>query len=129
MPDKIILPKEAEDLGMRIYKEMATDYDEIITDLKERISSTQKRIDAIKDQKKEILSEFDEDTQKLLGLPPQAQVQKMFEGDMNLMLSDLYLIRYEERPAEKCPYCDENRMITLHSPDGQDVKTECRCGK
>lgn len=129
MPDKIILPKEAEDLGMRIYEEMATDYDETIADLKERISNTQKRIDAIKDQKKEMLSEFDENTKKLLELPPQAQVQKMFEDDMSLMLSDLYLIRYEERPAEKCPYCDENRMITLHSPDGQDVKTECSCGK
>ena len=42
----------------------------------------------------------------------------------------LYMIASETEVSDpKCPYCDENRMITLTAPNGQSMTVPCKCGE
>ena len=42
----------------------------------------------------------------------------------------LYMIATETEVSDpKCPYCDENRMITLTAPNGQSMTVPCKCGE
>lgn len=42
----------------------------------------------------------------------------------------LYMIASETEVSDpKCPYCDENRMITLTAPNGQSITVPCKCGE
>ena len=42
----------------------------------------------------------------------------------------LYMIASETEVSDpKCPYCNENRMITLTAPNGQSMTVPCKCGE
>ena len=42
----------------------------------------------------------------------------------------LYMIAAETEVSDpKCPYCDQNRMITLTAPNGQAMTVPCKCGE
>ena len=42
----------------------------------------------------------------------------------------LYMIASETEVSDpKCPYCDQNRMITLTAPNGQSMTVPCKCGE
>lgn len=42
----------------------------------------------------------------------------------------VYMIMCRNEMAdEKCPYCDNERMITLTAPNGQSARVPCNCGK
>ena len=42
----------------------------------------------------------------------------------------LYMIAAETEVSDpKCPYCDQNRMITLTAPNGQSMTVPCKCGE
>ena len=42
----------------------------------------------------------------------------------------LYMIASETEVSDpKCPYCDQNRMITLTAPNGQAMTVPCKCGE
>ena len=42
----------------------------------------------------------------------------------------LYMIAAETEVSDpKCPYCNENRMITLTAPNGQSMTVPCKCGE
>lgn len=43
------------------------------------------------------------------------------------LLSPMWIIETRVHPMPKCGYCDDERMIELHSPDGQTVKIQCSC--
>lgn len=56
-----------------------------------------------------------------------------FEGLMNQLRRldhTVYMIMCRSEMAEeKCPYCDNERMITLTAPNGQSARVPCRCGE
>ena len=39
----------------------------------------------------------------------------------------LYVIVASSADTPKCEYCDDERMITLTSPDGQSIRVPCQC--
>ena len=39
----------------------------------------------------------------------------------------LYVIVASPADSPKCEYCDDERMITLTSPDGQSIRVPCQC--
>ena len=45
------------------------------------------------------------------------------------LLSAGYLVSFHSQPAPKCGFCDDERMITLAAPDGQNIRVPCRCSK
>lgn len=41
--------------------------------------------------------------------------------------SQVYVIIASPAASPKCEYCDDERMITLTSPDGQSIRVPCQC--
>lgn len=53
--------------------------------------------------------------------------RKLVRERFSPLESQLYVIIASPVDSPKCKYCDDERMITLTSPDGQSIRVPCQC--